>query len=104
MPQCKSRGVCDRKAECNFAAVYAPAEEGKRQEDICRLRIHGADSGRNRSRHRGGGWSEEVGDQGSRPEILRNLRVCCRARRKRPSKNAKGPRAEKERSERIAKM
>src|SRR5216683_270577 len=28
-----------------------------------------------------GGWSEEVGDPGSRPEFLGNLRMCCGTRR-----------------------
>src|SRR5712664_4740872 len=104
MSQRKRSGVRGRETGFDFSAVRAPAKEGKRKEDICGLRIHGADGGRKRSRHRGGGWSEEVGDQGSRPEILRNLRVRCGARRKRrPSKNAKCARAEKERSECIAK-
>src|SRR6266853_1361861 len=59
---------------------------------------------RKRSRHRGGGWSEEVGDQGSRPEILRNLRVRCGARRKRRlNKDAKRNPSEKEGCQRIVK-
>src|SRR6266851_3879819 len=63
-----------------------------------------AEDRRKRSHHRGGGWSKEVGDQGSRPEILRNLRVCYGTRRKRGRyKGAKRRTAEKDESEYVAK-
>ena len=80
------------------------AEEGKRKEDTCGLRFHGAEDGRKRSHHRGAGQSEEVGDQGSRPEIFGNLRLRCGTRRKRGrDKDAKCRTAEKEEFECIAK-
>jgi hypothetical protein len=81
-----------------------PSEEGKRKENICRLQIHDADGQRKRSGHRGGWWSEEVGNQGSRTKIVGNLRVCCGSRRKRqPSKDAKCNSSEKEGFERVVK-
>ncbi len=101
--QRKRSGVRGRETGFDFTAVRVPAEEGKRKEDTCGLRIHSAEDRRKRS-HRRFGWSEEVGDQGSRPEILRNLRVCYGTRRKRGRyKGAKRRTAEKEDSEYVAK-
>src|SRR5258708_5534133 len=103
MSQRKGSGVRGRETGFDFAAVRVPAEERKRKEDPCGLRIHSAAGGRQRGHRRGGGWSAEIGDQGSRREFLGNLRVCRGTRGKRGRyKGAKRAAVEKEESECVA--